>query len=308
MGIVDNNGNLVEVTLDGGKYRIEIIGKLRKVDGTIVNPATEDTLASIKDTDGIKKIVDELPAGTQEIGKVAQGTKAVPADGWPLVLYDASGNPVGVVQDGSLYRLETRTRLSDGTNYQDFIEDIDNGNVWRAQTESLLAPGSTVNIGTGIPSNPADLIIDFCVNGSSHDMLIDGSPAPVNFDFGPSGSDVYAIQELLLVFTADDFEFDGVSFGPNVALTNGIDVQTVIDSTTVTLSTIQRNEDFLRFPGRPPIVNNTGPKDLLSASLGFGGLVKLSGTTSDKIRVVVRDDLTSVKLKYLTGTVFATKE
>lgn len=54
------------------------------------------TLDSIKDTDGIKKITDPLPAGTNEIGKVAQGTKAAAADGWPFVLYDASGNPIPV--------------------------------------------------------------------------------------------------------------------------------------------------------------------------------------------------------------------
>jgi len=319
--LFDSNGNAIKVTQDGSDYKYEFLGKLRNAAGTIVNPATEDTLTSadtklgtidgvldsIKDTDGIKKITDELPAGTQEIGLVGQGTKASASGAWPTVLYDASGNPIGVVLDGSVYRLETRTRLSDGTNYQDFIQDTDNGNVWRAQTEALIAPGSTVNIGTGIPSNPADLVIGFCLNGSSKNMLVDGSGTAVNFDFGPSGSDIYAIQELLLVFTADDFEFDGLSFGPNVALTTGINVQTVIDSNVTILSNVSSNEDFLRFPGRPPIVNNTGPKDLLAASLGFGGLVKLYGADGDSIRVTINDDLTSVKFKYLTGTVFATK-
>jgi hypothetical protein len=35
-----------------------------------INPATEDTLALIKDTDGIKKITDPLPAGANTIGSV----------------------------------------------------------------------------------------------------------------------------------------------------------------------------------------------------------------------------------------------
>jgi len=57
---------------------------LTNVSGTPINPATEEkqdtliatdfatetTLASIKDTDGIKKITDELPAGTQKLGMV----------------------------------------------------------------------------------------------------------------------------------------------------------------------------------------------------------------------------------------------
>ena len=54
----DTAGNPVSVTLDGAVYRLE-------------------TYSTIQ-------------AGTNEIGKVAQGTKALPADAWPVVLYDAS--------------------------------------------------------------------------------------------------------------------------------------------------------------------------------------------------------------------------
>lgn len=69
---------------------------------------TETTLVAIKDTAGVKKITDQLPAGTNEIGKVAQGTKAAGTGAWPEVLYDASGNVVGVVLEGSVYRLQTQ--------------------------------------------------------------------------------------------------------------------------------------------------------------------------------------------------------
>lgn len=74
-------------------------------------------LDSIKDTDGIKKITDQLPAGTNEIGKVAQGTKAAGSGAWPQVLYDAIGNAVGVVLDGTIYRLQAQAKIvraSDG--------------------------------------------------------------------------------------------------------------------------------------------------------------------------------------------------
>lgn len=75
--------------------------------------ATEATLASLKDTDGIKKITDPLPVGTNEIGAVAQGTKAVAADAWPTAIYDASGNAVGVLLDGVVYRLQVQTRFEE---------------------------------------------------------------------------------------------------------------------------------------------------------------------------------------------------
>ena len=73
---------------------------------TLATRASEATLASIKDTAGVKKITDELPAGTQEIGKVAQGTKGAGSNGWPVVLYDGAGNPVTITNDAGVYRVE----------------------------------------------------------------------------------------------------------------------------------------------------------------------------------------------------------
>ena len=67
-----------------------------------------------------------------------------------------------------------------------------------------------------------------------------------------------------------------------------------------------QNEDFLRVPGRTPLVNNTGPKDVLGAALSFQGLV-LNEADGDVVRVTVQDNLTSVKLKYLAATLFAVK-
>lgn len=355
----------VGVVLDGTVYRLQSVGKLLNAAGSQVNPATEDTLGtrasqstlsaadtklgtidgvldSIKDTDGIKKIAEELPAGTQEIGSVKQGTKATGSGAWPHVLYDAAGNVVRVLNDGGVYRLSidskaaaggatqkvqitddgdvniadledldihrlgTTARLTDGTNLQTLIEDPEEASQWRAQTESRLAPGSQVNIGTGIPSDPSDLVLDFCKNGGSGNLLVDGT-TPVTFAFSADATKDLAIQELMLVFTADDFDFDGVSFGSIVALINGIIIRTIVGATTTDIFTLRQNEDFLRIPGRPPIVNNTGPKDVLAASFGFGGLLKLTAASSDKIEVIVQDDLGSVKLKYFTATVFAAK-
>lgn len=273
----------------------------------------DSVLDSIKDTDGIKKITDQLPAGTNEIGLVAQGTKAAASDAWPTVLYDASGNAVGIILDNSIYRLEARSKLagqlSTGGSEIDVtvIADTENADEKRLQTQARIAPGSTVNIGTGIPSNPADLVIDFAENGGSEDLLVNGSGTPVAFTYGPSTGTV-SIEEVRIVFAADDFDFDGSKFGPNSALTNGVLFETVIDSVATPIFTIFQNEDFPRIPGRPPLINNTGPKDVLVASFGFGGLLKLDSATSDVIRVTVRDNLTSVKFKYFTATIFGAKE
>jgi hypothetical protein len=230
------------------------------------------------------------------------------------VLYDASGNPWALVLDNSIYRLETRSSLvgqvggSGGEVKVTTITDTSDSNQKRLQTEARIAPGSSVNIGTQIPSNPAELVLDFLTNGGSEDMLVDGSSTPVNFDFVPGTGETVALQAMALVFTADDFDFDGASFGPNAILTTGIEVKLYVNSTETVIFTLKQNEDFVRVPGEIPLVNNTGPKDLLVARFGFGGLVKLHDADGDYLRITINDDLTSIKLKYLTATVYGALE
>ncbi|KPJ58554.1 MAG: hypothetical protein AMJ46_13990, partial [Latescibacteria bacterium DG_63] len=162
-------------------------------------------------------------------------------------------------------------------------------------------------IGTDVPADPSALVLDFVKNGGSEDLLVDGSVTPVDFELGPTVTDeVWSIREVLLTFAADDFSFDGDSFGPNVKMTTGIKIQIVKDSVVTEVFRVIQNEDFLRLPGRTPLVNNTGPKDILGAAIAFQGLV-LNESTSDVVRVTISDNLTSVKFQYLTATVFAVK-
>jgi len=289
-------------SLDGKDFSTQttlasVLTKLTEIDTAI---------DAIKDTDGIKKITNpvQVSDGTDTL-LVESGGQA------RVLLYDSNARPI-VYDDGA-----TPTdphgilggSLDPANKFVAHRALYDTADlVYRQQTEARLAPGSQVNIGTGIPANPADLVVRFCMNGASANLRVDGSVTSVVFTFAPTGTDVYAIKELLVVFAADDFEFDGLSFGPNTLLTNGVKIETVINSVTTELFNIKQNEDFLRFPGRPPIVNNTGPKDVLAASFGFGGSVKLHASSSDSINVVVRDNLTSVKYKYFTATVFAEKE
>lgn len=87
IALADSDGNLVGVVLDGSVYRVQMVAKVaRASDGAYVNPATQETLIAIKDTDGIKKIVDALPTGTNTLGKIDQG--AAGATAWKT---DGSG-------------------------------------------------------------------------------------------------------------------------------------------------------------------------------------------------------------------------
>lgn len=300
--------------------------------GTLIDPAKDQSVQSvisileaIRDTAGIKKIVDSLPAGTNRLGGVRlldvldNGINSVlnnsirRLEARAAISSPDGGLDVAVVTDNSINRIESRSSLVgqvEGSGAEvkvTTIEDVQVSAQKRLQTESRIAPGSTVNIGTGIPANPADLVLDFCKSGGSENLLVDGSSVNVDFDFLADPTDELSIEELLIVFAADDFEFDGASFGPNVKLTTGVSIRSVIGGVTTEIFNISQNEDFLRIPGRPPIVNNTGPKDILAAAFSFGGVVKLEAGSSDLIRICVRDDLTSMKLKYFTGTVYAVK-
>jgi len=316
---VDEGGNTTVAAFDGNTGYF----------ATLTNPIEESEFTTAKGTaiayfqqtptvipDGTdfrqgvdSKISQEIPAGTKEIGAVKQGTKAAGAGAWPTALYDASGNPVAIILDNAIYRLESRSKIAgqvqgvgaevNVTTIVDTAEDSE----YRLQTEARLAPGSQVNIGTGIPSDPASLVIDFLKNGGSHNLLVDGT-TPVAFTYTPGAGVILSIQSLLVVFTADDFSFDGVSFGPTALLANGIKFETNIGGITTEIFNIRQNEDFLRVPGRIPLVNNTGPKDVLGVAFEFGGLVKLSEAAGDQLIVTVRDDLTGVKLKYLTATIY----
>jgi hypothetical protein len=491
----------------------------RATEATVATLATESTaldieteLQDIKSTSGIKKITDgvQLQAGTNEIGKVAQGTKAAAADAWPQYIVDESGNIVSVILNNSIYRLEQRSsitapdgvtdadvgalatannrlsvasRLTDGV---DWLATVVNNTIRRLETRSsvtspdgsadvavqsidgvnhlsagkvntidsdnssvgqlgnggtFVGPGTDVSqyasvaitvhsdedsaadgmsfefsqdntnwddayrfnliaassqtrrfqfpvtaqyfrvnytngtatttafrvqtilnreniltsihriedivkedrsaqlvksaiiaqregaivqdfypvladvsgnlkvttVGSDIPSDPTAFILVFLENGGSENMRVDGDPTPVVFSAGPSDTgEVWSIREVLLTFAADDFEFDGTSFGSLVALTNGFSIEIIKDSVSTEIFRVTQNEDFLRVPGRTPLVNNTGPKDVLGAALSFQGLV-LNEATSDTVQVSIRDDLTSTKLKYLTATLFAVK-
>jgi hypothetical protein len=185
-------------------------------------------------------------------------------------------------------------------------EGLANTNFYPVQAD-VAGNLKVTTIGADIPSDPSAFVLEYLENGGSESMLVNGSVTPVTFSLGPTVTDEqWSIRELLLVFTADDFSFDGASFGPNAALTNGIDIVVYKDSVATEVFRIFQNEDWLRVPGRLPLVNNTGPKDVLGSALVFDGLI-LSQASGDEVRMTVRDNLTSTKLKYLTASLFASK-
>lgn len=338
--LVDSSGNLVKVTQDGSEYKIEIIGKLRDADGTIVNPAKEDgnlatlagkdfatqtTLASllsafnaedfasettllsvdgrltnidavldsIKDTDGIKKITDQLPAGTNEIGKVAQGTKAAGSGAWPNVLYDASGNPVGVVLDGSIYRIQADAKIAKGASALVHLDAIDTDSGQGRLKSTIYTPdGDPVTFGS-VPPNPASIENGFVKSGGSASLLVDGDPTPVVFTYVADSTYDISIQEIGFVMASNSITFGGGKFGSSSSLTNGLLVEITSNGNTGTLGLLRQNEDFVHFASPGGFNWVVSSKDMMSSVYLIGGGLKLKAGTADVVRVTVQDDIDS---------------
>ena len=140
-------------TIDGDTSNLDVALSTRATEATALDSdgrltTIDSVLDAIKDTDGVKKITDQLPAGTNEIGKVAQGTKATGADGWPTVLYDAFGKAMAV-ENGVAIPANTRGMLGhakDSSGDARVLEVAPDGSGYRLKTIAMLDPGED---GTG---------------------------------------------------------------------------------------------------------------------------------------------------------------
>ena len=312
--LYDANGQIL-VTNDGGDLRLGTISKVLNSSGSQVNPSTEDTLAtrasestlstadgrlatidavldSIKDTDGVKKITDQLPAGTNEIGAVAQGTRAAAASGWPLYIVDDVGNKVGVILDGSIYRLQSDAKIAKGASDLVHLDVIDTGTGRGRLEATLLTPAGDV---VSFPSVSESIKNEFVEDsGDSSDLRVDGSTTPVVFEYTADATHDIALQEIRFTMAANSITF-GTSYFGSVSgpLSNGLLVQAIIASGTVTLYNMVQNESFVNFASPGGFEWVVSSKDMMTSAYVIGGGLVLRAGTSDVVRVTVQDNLSS---------------
>lgn len=320
--LYDAAGNPVTIVADGGVYRLSGVTKVLSSSGSQIDPATEGTLAtrasettllnadgrlttidavldSIKDTDGIKKITDQLPAGTNEIGKVAQGTKAVSADAWPEYIVDSSGNVVGVVLDGSVYRLQADAKVAKGETDLAHLEGLDvSTGVVRLKSTLYSQDGDAIAFGSVAP-NPENIKNDFVLNGTSDNLLVDGDPTPVVFTYAADPTKDISILEVKFVIVANSLTFGANNFGSSGGpLTNGVLVEVTSNGNTGTVFNLRQNEDFVHFASPGGFDWIVSSKDMIYSLWLVGGGLKLYAGTGDNIKVTVRDDIDSVGLYF----------
>ncbi len=175
--LADVSGNVVGIVLDGAVYRIQTQSKIVQAsDGAQINPATQETLAAIKDTDGIKKIVDALPAGTNEIGKIAQGTKATNSDGWPFKLVDGVNGVELAVARGIAFPTNTRFLSVTGRSDDNFARAIRTdiyGNIQTIPATSSQSAFGETRIAE--PFQIANLINKYEIDSNEFGTAVNGS-------------------------------------------------------------------------------------------------------------------------------------
>jgi len=308
--LVDSSGNIVGVVNDSGTYRLAGIIKVLDSGGSQIDPASEGTLQtmdgrlttidgvldSIKDTDGIKKITDQLPAGTNEIGKVAQGTKAAAGDAWPEYIVDSSGNIVGVVLDGAVYRLQTDAKVAKGASALGHLEALDvSSGVVRLKSTLYSQAGDPI----AFPSTSASVKNEFAKNGGSPSLLVNGSTTPVAFTYDADLDHDIALQEIRFTLASNSITFGNDYFGATSGpLPNGLLVQATTVEGTVTVETIYQNEDFVNFSSPGGFNWVVSSKDLMTSAYLIGGGLVLRANTSDKITVTVRDNISSAGIYF----------
>lgn len=292
-------------TIDVDTSNLDVLLSTRATEATLLAAdgrltTIDAVLDSIKDTDGIKKITDQLPAGTNEIGKVAQGTKAAGSGAWPQALYDASGNAVGVVLDGTVYRLQADSKVAKDSNGLVHMETLDvSAGLGRLKATLYTPEDEAVAFGS-VPANPESIQNAFVQNATyGDDLLQDGDPTSVVFSYDADATHDISIQEIKFVMAANSITFGSDYFGGSGGpLSNGVLVEIISDGNTGVLANLTQNESFVNFASPGGFEWVVSSKDMMSSTYLIGGGLKLYAGTADKIRVTVRDDIDSVAVYF----------
>lgn len=299
--IVDSTGDGLEIDASGraaiqNQPNMDVALSTRATEATLLAAdgrltTIDAVLDSIKDVEGIKKITDQLPAGTNEIGAVAQGTKAAAANAWPEYIVDSAGNVVGVVLDSAVYRLQTDSKIAKGASSLVHLDAIDTTTgVGRLKATLYTQVGDPVSF----PSVSESIKNTFVMNGGSPSLLVDGSVTPVVFEYTSDPTHDIALQEIKFTMASNSVTFGTNYFGAiSGPLTTGLLVEVVVASGSITLYNLTQNESFVNFASPGGFDWIPSSKDMMTAGYIMGGGLILRANTTDKVRVTVRDNLTS---------------
>jgi hypothetical protein len=224
------------------------------------------------------------------------------------VLYDASGNAVGVVLDGALYRLQTDSKIAKKVTSGD-LEHLRVLDDTGALKSTIYTPsGDAVNFPVA-PADASGINNDFVRQAGgvdSSDLRVDGSTTAVDFNFVSDPTDDELINEISFVMVANSITSGSEKFAGLLRLTNGLQVIYYDGTDEIPLGALYQNEDFMHFASPGGYDFWALSKDQLLASQYVNGIITLEGGSSQKLIVRVADDLSS-GIDYLKCQIKAVK-
>jgi hypothetical protein len=231
----------------------------------------------------------------------------VEVDGGEIKIQDKDGNYLDSELHGAVRRLltESRAHLVDGVNKVELAVAPDV--TVPANTRGLMGAGedtegiarlfrmqadrSLVVTTQATPGDPGQIVTDFVRNGGSRDLRVDGSSTPADFEFVADVADDTYIKALSFVLVAPTISFGGTRFANLSTLSNGVQVLFDLGSGANEFFNIQRNEDFIHFASPGGYGYDVASSDVIRSQKGVGGAIKLTGGTTNKIIVRIRDKL-----------------
>ena len=158
------------------------------------------------------------------------------------------------------------------------------------------------------PQSVEDLFEEYLKNGTSYDMTVNGSVTPVIFEFTASTFDPTGNFNLFVQNISAHGQDNGIKYGQFLGrstLSNGVLVEAVTEAGITTITKVLDTEDFKHEFTRGIVANYSfeqapGTDDIVASFNVSQTPILLRAGTTDKIRVTIRDNLTSVLLLHFT--------
>ena len=135
------------------------------------------------------------------------------------------------------------------------------------------------------------------LNGSSKDMIVDGSTTTVNFDFTPGAGETWYVQDIIFMMVIDTNNAGPNDFEEGAALTNGIEVEVKSKGNVYTIANMKDNAEVIATFHD----NFSLSSDVFVHQSAFHGSIHfennkemvIQNSTSDYVRIKIQDNLTT---------------
>lgn len=246
------------------------------------------------------KIAENPSAGLERLKVDASGTLK-------SGLYDGGGNQVNITTDDARKILATESKIAEKNDSS--LHHLDMNTSGTVKVTLYSEEGSQIAMPITAP-DPTLLSSGFVEQASGTDkadLRVDGSTTPVSFTFNADPTYNLDLIGFTFVIVANSLTFGRDKFASFSALTNGIDVKVTAGGSTGTLYKLYQNECFLHAASIGGFNLLIANKDVIQSSIVFGGSIRLVKNTSDKIEIIINDDL-SARIDYFKCSVKAVKE